>query len=175
MDNPNELVQKAQKGDKDAFGQIYKLYYRKIYRWCRINLASAPAAEDIAQETFLKAWHALPSFSYGAGSSIQAFLFKIARNNLIDLSRKKKELALDEAFEIESENDIEEELDRKNNIETVQKALSKLNEENRHMVILRFFEEMSNKEIAEVVGSNEGTVRVRLHRILKKLKEIISK
>lgn len=173
MESLNDLVQKACKGNKEAYGEIYKLYYRKIYRWCRINLKNEEAAQDLTQETFLKAWHALPSFSFGSGSSIQAFLFKIARNRLIDLSRKKKELALNEAFEIESEDDIEEELDRKNNIETVQKALSKLDEEERHMVVLRFFEEMSNKEIAHILGSKEGAVRVRLHRILKKLKEII--
>lgn len=173
MENLNELLQKACKGNKEAYGAIYKLYYRKIYRWCRINLKTAEAAEDLAQETFLKAWHALPSFSYGRGSSVQAFLFKIARNGLIDLSRKKKEFALDAAVEIESGEDIEEELDRKSSIESVQKALAKLPADDRQMVVLRFFEEMSNKEIAQVVGSNEGAVRVRLHRILKKLKELL--
>lgn len=173
MEDLNNLVQKAQKGNRDAFGRIYEIYYKKIYRYCRINLRDEAVAEDLAQETFYKAWRSLPTFSLGPGSSIQAFLFRIARNSIIDLSRKKKELPLDDALETPASEDIESEFDRKNEIEKVQQALAKLNEEDRHMVILRFFEEMSNSEIAKIVDSNEGAVRVRLHRILKKLKEIL--
>lgn len=174
MENFDELLQKACKGSKEAFGAIYKLYYTKIYRYCRINLSSETEAEDLAQETFLKAWRALPTFSTYHGSSVQAFLFRIARNSMIDLSRKKKELPLDTALEIESKEDIEEELDRKNNIETVQKALLKLEDNERQLVVLRFFEEMQSKDIAQILNLNEGAIRVRIHRILKKLRELLS-
>lgn len=174
MENLNELIQKAQKGDKDAFGQIYKIYYRKIYRYLRINLNSQEAAEDLAQETFLKAWRSISTFSSYSGGSLQAFLFRIARNLMIDLSREKKEFPLDRADAIESKHDFEEDLDRKINIETVQKALSKLEDEDKQLVVLRFFEEMPHADIAQIIDSNEGAVRVKLHRILKKLKEIIN-
>lgn len=174
MENLNELIQKARKGDKDAFGQIYKIYYRKIYRYLRINLNSQEAAEDLAQETFLKAWRSISTFSAYSGGSLQAFLFRIARNLMIDLSREKKEFPLDTALEIESKDDFEEDLDRKTNIETVQKALTKLEDEDKQLVILRFFEEMPHADIAQIIDSNEGAVRVKLHRILKKLKEIIN-
>lgn len=93
---------------------------------------------------------------------------------MIDLSRKKKELPLDTALEIESKEDIEEELDRKNNIETVQKALLKLEDNERQLVVLRFFEEMQSKDIAQILNLNEGAIRVRIHRILKKLRELLS-
>lgn len=174
MENLNELIQKARKGDKDAFGQIYKIYYRKIYRYLRINLQSQEAAEDLAQETFLKAWRSISTFSAYSGGSLQAFLFRIARNLMIDLSREKKEFPLDTALAIESKHDFEEDLDRKINIETVQKALSKLEDEDKQLVVLRFFEEMPHADIAQIIDSNEGAVRVKLHRILKKLKEIIN-
>lgn len=174
MENLDDLLHKACKGSKEAFGTIYKLYYTKIYRYCRINLSNTSEAEDLAQETFLKAWRALPTFSTYNGSSIQAFLFKIARNAMIDLSRKKKELPLDTALEVESKEDIEEGLDKKNNIETVQKALLKLEGDERQLVVLRFFEEMHSKDIAQILNLNEGAVRVRIHRILKKLREILS-
>lgn len=174
MENLNELIQKARKGDKDAFGQIYKIYYRKIYRYSRINLNSQETAEDLAQETFLKAWRSISTFSAYSGGSLQAFLFRIARNLMIDLSREKKEFPLDTALEIESKDDFEEDPDRKTNIETVQKALTKLEDEDKQLVILRFFEEMPHADIAQIIDSNEGAVRVKLHRILKKLKEIIN-
>lgn len=173
MEDLNRLIQQAQKGSKEAYGSIYKIYYGKIFRYCRINLQSEAAAEDLAQETFFKAWRSIQTFSAYDGSSFQAFLFRIARNTIIDLSRKKKELPLDTALEIQSDDDIERNLDKKEEIEKVQKALLKLEEDDRHLVVLRFFEEMSNGEIAQIVSSNEGAVRVRLHRILKKLKEIL--
>lgn len=173
MEDLNQLIQQAQKGNKEAYGRIYKIYYGKIFRYCRINLPSEETAEDLAQETFFKAWRSIQTFSAYDGSSFQAFLFRIARNAIIDLSRKKKELPLDTALEIQSNDDVETELDRKGEIEKVQKALSKLEEDDKQLVILRFFEEMSNKDIAEVVSSNEGAVRVKLHRILKKLRGLL--
>lgn len=175
MENINVLIQRAQKGNKDAFGEIYKIYFKKIYRYCRINLGSEETAKDVVQETFLKAWRALPTFSFDNGGSIQAFLFRIARNLIIDLSRKRKELPLDTALEIVAKDDMEEKLDRKNDIKLVQQALSKLAPEDKQIMILRFFEEMPTAQIAQIVGISEGNLRVRLYRALKKLKEIISK
>lgn len=173
MDNLNELLRKAQKGDKDAFGQIYKIYFNKIYRYCRIQLSSEEAAQDTAQETFFKAWKAISTFSNYDGSSIQAYLFRIARNTIIDLSRKKPELSLDNALEVETNDNFEDELNKKEDIEMVQQALLKLEEDDRQIVVLRFFEEMPHEQIAQVTGLNTGTIRVKLHRVLNKLKEII--
>src|SRR5579864_2871218 len=91
MENLEELIQKAQKGDKDAFGQLYKDYYQRIYRYCKVNCFYQDAlAEDLCQETFVKAWKAMPSFTLEKGGTFQAFLFRIARNLIIDFSRKKK-------------------------------------------------------------------------------------
>lgn len=173
MENLDQLLHKACKGDKDAFGKIYKIYFSKIYRYCRINLRSETEAQDVVQETFLKAWRSISSFSVYDGGSIQAFLFRIARNNIIDLSRKKRELSLEAALEVASSDDFEDELDKKGDIEMVQAALSKLKEEDKQIVVLKFFEEMPSVEIAQVMNVNEGAVRVRLHRALKKLKEIM--
>lgn len=174
MENILELLNKAQRGDKNAFGQIYKIYFNRIYRYCRIHLKSDDAAQDLTQETFYKAWKAIHTFKIDSKGSIQAFLFKIARNNIIDLSRKKAEFSLEYAMEVESKDNFEDEFDKKSNIETVQKALTKLKEEERHMVVLRYFEEVSNADIAKIFKSNEGAVRVKLHRILKKLKGILN-
>lgn len=173
MDNLNELLRKAQKGNKDAFGQIYKIYFNKIYRYCRIQLSSEETAQDVAQETFFKAWKAISTFSNYDGSSIQAYLFRIARNTIIDFSRKKPELSLDNALEVETNDNFEDELDKKEDIELVQQALLKLEEEDRHLVVLRYFEEMPHERIAQITRVNTSSIRVKLHRILKKLKGII--
>src|SRR6266702_3946755 len=92
MENIEECVKKAQNGDKNAFGVLYKQYYTRIYRYCRINLYSNLAVDDVCQEVFIRAWKALPKFTIRDGGTFQAFLFRIARNLIIDLSRKKKEI-----------------------------------------------------------------------------------
>jgi len=173
MDNLSVLVARAQRGDKDAFGELYQLFYRKIYRYCLIHTNDIQLAQDICQETFVRAWKAMPSFSEKNGGTFQAFLFKIARNQLIDNSRKKKESRLADYQNLEDRENLEERVYRHDAIDKVRKALGKLNEIERQIITLHYFEDFSGEEIARVVGMNEGAVRVRTHRVLVKLKEIL--
>lgn len=172
MDDLNLLIKRAQKGDKDAYGQIYNIFYRRIFRFCKFNCPNIQIAEDICQETFLKAWKSLPTFST-KGGSLQAYLFKIARNSIIDHSRKKKILSLTNHEEIEVNAQLEEKIDKLDNVDKIQKALNKLKDIERQMIILRYFEDLSQIEVARVMGLREGNVRVKTHRVLRKLKEIL--
>jgi len=169
-----KLVQRAQKGDKEAYGEIYKLYQKKIYRFSYYMIQNQELAEDITQNTFIKAWRALPFFSLNKNGTIQAYLFKIARNLTIDYQRKRKEVSLEVIEDImPSDENLEEIVARQEEQEIVARSLKTLDEEERQIVVLRYFEDMSYEEISKVVGKNEGAIRVRLHRILKKLKEEI--
>src|SRR3989344_4655058 len=142
MEELKSLIQKAQKGDRSAFSEIYKLYFAKIYKYCKFNTNDDSEAQDICQETFVKAWKNIKKFdSERLDWSIQAFLFTIARNLIIDGSRRKKELHIEEYLEIETNEDFYENIDRKNNIDLVKQALSKLEEIERQIIILRYFEE----------------------------------
>ncbi|MBI2594181.1 RNA polymerase sigma factor [Candidatus Curtissbacteria bacterium] len=172
MDDLIKLITQAQAGDKDAFGQIYELFYPRIYRYCQFNL-DRELAQDLCQETFLRAWKALPSFSHKKGGSFQAFLFKIARNLIIDFARKKKEFPLRDYQEIETNEELAEQTDREFEKERLGRALSQLADSERQIIILRYFEEMTVFEVAKIVGVREGALRVRVHRILKKLKDLI--
>ncbi|MDP2632456.1 MAG: RNA polymerase sigma factor [Candidatus Curtissbacteria bacterium] len=174
MDNLSDLISKAQKGDKDAYGEIYNLFYKRIYRYCSFNTRKAEVAQDICQETFIKAWKALPSFSQ-KGGSFQAYLFKIARNLIIDLSRKKKEERLEQYQEIEIESQVEDKIEQREKEAVVQLALAKLDELDRQIIILHYFEDMTGREVAKVVGIREGNLRVKTHRALKKLKSLLEK
>lgn len=173
MEDLEKLLLSAQKGDKNAFGKIYNLFMKRIYRYCYLNSGRIEAAEDICQETFIKAWKSLPSFSLFKGGSFQAFLFRIARNCIIDLSRKKKELPLENALEVETVERVEDCVDREERISQVRQALSALREEEKHLVVLRFFEELSFNEISKILDIKEGALRVKTHRILIKLKDVI--
>lgn len=173
MDDLEQWLSQAQKGDKDAFSKIYRMFSRRIFRYCFLNLHDHDLAQDISQETFIKAWKNLPSFSHFAGGSFQAYLFKIAKNSIIDFSRKKKETSLEGAMEIEANEKPDENLVREETSKKVWEALSLLKEEEKQIVILRYFEELSFTEISKVLGIREGALRVKIHRVLKKMKEVL--
>lgn len=168
----NKLVMRAQKGEKDAFGEIYKLYLKQIFRFIYFSLRNYELAEDLTQIAFFKAWGALPNFSLSHGS-FRTFLFAIARNLIIDETRKKREIPLEAIAEMPSNEDPQEEVQRNELKLVVHNALSILKEEERQLIVLHFFEEFKFREVARMLGKGEGAVRVATHRILKKMKKYL--
>lgn len=164
-----ELVKRAKQGDKDAYGEIYKLFLKQIFRFINFSVRNYELAEDLTQNTFFKAWRALDSFSLSRGS-FRAFLFAIARNLIIDWSRRKKELPLETIENFPALEDPEEDFSKKEIKENIWRVLEKLEKEEKQLIVLRFFEELKFWEIAKILGRKEGAVRVSTHRILKKLK-----
>lgn len=171
-DNLEKTIEKAKGGDKDAFGEIYEEFRKRIFRYTYYLLYDRDLAEDLTQLTFLKAWLALPHFSSGKGT-FQAYLYAIARNLVIDYQRRKKEVSLEDVAEPSYEISFEDELAKEENVKMVHSLLAQLDGEERQLVIFRYFEELHFGEIAHILGKKEGAVRVRLHRILQKLKSLI--
>lgn len=175
MDNLSQLITKAKEGNKDAFGQIYNLFYRRIFHYCQFNLKDGKSqeAQDLCQETFLRAYKSISSFSEIKGGSFQAYLFRIARNLIIDNQRKKKDVPLKDNLSIEEESNLDDQIDKKAENQKLKEALDKLPEVERQIIILRYFEELTTAEVARVIGKREGALRVRSHRVLKKLKDLM--
>jgi len=173
-DEISVLVKNAQNGDTQAFGSLYSLFLRKIYRFVYFMVESETLAEDIAQNTFVKAWKALPVFSQKKGT-FQAYLFSIARNLVMDHFRQKKTISVDLDFvtNIESSENIEEQTINGEEKQQVKQAINKLDDKEKQMIILRYFEELPMGDIAKTFTMEEGAVRVRIFRILRKLKEIL--
>lgn len=172
MDDLTFLIARAQKEDKNAFGEIYRLFYDRIFRYLKFQTRQEALAQDLCQETFLRAWKSIGSFSQKKGGSFQAFLFKIAHNLLVDYFRKNKETPIgDRDFSFEENH--EEEMDKKESIKNLELALLKLDNLDRQIVTLRYFEELSFEEIAKTVGIKEGALRVRVHRVIQKVKDMI--
>lgn len=169
----SDLIARAQKGDKDAYGEIYKIFVKRIYRFINFLVWDRQLAEDFTQETFFKGWKSITSFQEKKGASFQAFLFAIARNLVIDWQRKKKDLPIYEGMDFVSEEDSESDIRRSEEQKMVWDALYELEFKERHIVVLRYFEELSFCEIAKVVGVREGALRVRVHRSIAKLKKIL--
>jgi RNA polymerase sigma-70 factor, ECF subfamily len=175
MEELSEVIARAKTGDKHAFKIIYETFYKRIYRYCSIQVNNNEVAKDLCQETFIKAWKSLPTFTLEKGGTMQAFLFRIARNLIIDLSRKKKEYSLAEYTEVETNEDFYDDFEKKQTINNIKKSLKELDETDRQIIILRYFEELSTEETAKVIGMNHGALRVRVHRVLKKLKDILER
>lgn len=170
------LAENAKKGDKNAFGEIYRIFLDRIYRFVYFLVRDEHLAEDITQNTFLKAWKKIGDFSSERGT-VQAFLYTIARNLVIDTQRKKKEQILSVEIEnlIPSGENLEENFINGEIREEIRKSLEILPEEDREIVALKYFEDMDYKEIAEIVRKKEGAIRVRMFRALKILREFLEK
>ncbi|EKE12501.1 MAG: hypothetical protein ACD_13C00193G0011 [uncultured bacterium] len=175
-DEYRKFVKKAIIGDKNAFAELYRIFLDRIYRFIYYLVDDEFLAEDITQNTFLKAWNNLRNFSLTKGT-YQSYLYTIARNLVIDHQRKKKEISLELTVgeNLRSETDLVEGVARNESIAKVREALSILEEDDRQIIILRYFEDMSYDEIAAVIGKKPGAIRVRVHRLLEVLKNNLEK
>ena len=157
------------------FEKTYEELSDAIFRYCYFHTSNREKALDITQETFVKTWEYMDS-SHEI-DNIKAFLYRVAKNLIIDDRRKKKSDSLDkmteEGFEPRSE---ESELKIIENIFEAKMALrtvDKLSEKYKEVIILRFVEDMSVKDIAKVLRKNENTISVRIHRGIERLKIIL--
>lgn len=169
------LLAKAKAGQEAAFGEIYNLYFKKIYQFIYYRVGHKEIAEDLAEEVFLKAFTKLNSVS--ENKAFLGWLYQIARNQVIDYYREKKLIvALDE---IENTLEYETNVIDIVNLEQQQKILLKLIKElapEQQIVLkLKFFEDLETDEIAEMLHKNQGAIRVIQHRAIAKLQELLKK
>lgn len=165
------LINKAKKGSQDAYGEIYRYFLKRIYRFIYYLIFDNDTAEDLTQDTFFKAWRSLGTYDVKKGS-FQTFLFVIARNVVIDHQRKKKPLFLnlEKIAELPSAENLEQNLVIKGEAKGIHRLVNRLGGFDKQILVLRYFEEFSMAEIAKMTSKKEGAIRVRIHRALKKLK-----
>lgn len=170
-----ELTQKA-KDNLSAFGELYDYYLPKIYQYIYRRIGNKEDTEDITSLTFEKALSNLKKFHW-RGISFGAWLYRIANNNINDFYRQKykfKEVALEKvSMKLASPNKEIEEIENTINFNYLREALNKMPSEGQEIISLKFFEEMKNEEIAEIMGCNKNNLAVKIYRYLKQLKSII--
>jgi RNA polymerase sigma-70 factor (ECF subfamily) len=172
-DNEREIIQKAQEGDREAFGALYDHYLPNIYRFILLKVGRREDAEDLTHHVFLSAWEHVRRYEH-RGFPFSSWLYRIASNAVIDHYRTARhhqnlETVPEEVF---AETDpVGETVDAAIGARHVRAALMKLDPDQQNVLIMRFVGELSSKEIAEVIGKSEGAVRVIQHRALKQLKK----
>jgi len=168
-----DLVKKAKGGDSTAFGQIYDLYFERVYRFVYWRVNHREAAEDLVSETFIRAWDKLAGIA--SPDSFPAWVFQIARNLVIDYYRSRKENA--DLSLLENVLEYEDNIVDRSNFSFQQKAflevLKELTASEQQVLKLKFLEELSNQEIAAILNKTEGAVRVIQHRAIAELKRLI--
>ena len=183
LSEEKELVRQAQKAP-DAFAELYDQYYPKIFGYVLRRTANLEAAQDITSETFFNALRKLWQFRW-RNISFSSWLYKIASNEVNQYFRKaeyKKSVSLEELQEqgfepISSHNpeseliEAQEKLKQHQDFLEIQVKIVRLPTKYQEVITLRFFEQKQIKEISEILGKKEGTVKSLLHRAVEKLRE----
>jgi len=169
------LIKQAKKGDSDAFGQLYDHYLPKIYRYILLKVSHREEAEDLTHEVFVSAWENIDSYK-SQGFPFSTWLYHIAKNKVIDFYRTHKtHLALDAVDEswFKVAGAIEHQTDVAISFAKIKSAMSKLSDDAQDVLIMRFVDDLSHKEIAQALQKSEGAVRLIQHRALQQLKELL--
>ena len=179
-----ELIKQAQK-DPEVFAKLYDEYYPKIFGYILKRVANFEITQDITSETFFKALKKLWQFRW-RNISFGAWLYRIANSEIANYYRKNRYLVSLEILRDEKgfepvalhnpETELleaQEKLKQHQDFLKIQEKISKLPIKYQEVITLRFFEKKKIKEICEILGKKEGTIKSLLNRGLEKLKELM--
>ena len=154
------LVDEARSGDASAFGQLFDHFHQPIYRYIVSRVHNPADAEDLTQLVFVKALEALPRYE-SRGIPFGGWLFRLARNAVVDFTRTRHEHAdLDAVIDHGTHEPGPEEVAvTRQEMDMVGAALAALTDDQRETIELRFFAGLSARETAEVMGRQAGTIR----------------
>ncbi|MFC1847044.1 RNA polymerase sigma factor [Chloroflexota bacterium] len=168
------LIDGAVKGNADDFGQLYDLCIERVYRHVYYRVGNTKDAEDLTQQVFINAWKAISRYKKTASPFI-AWLMRISHNLVIDYYRKKKDtIYFDYEWEIKDsysnpERKTEEHFEQRQ----LRKVILRLPYKQQQVILMSFIEGFTYAEIAAALSKKEGTIRVILHRALKKMRQIL--
>jgi len=171
-----EIIKLAKK-DYQAFDFIYEKYMPQIFQYVMYRVYNREIAEDIVSVVFFKAMKNLNLFQWRT-IPFSAWLYRIAFNEICNYAKKeKKQERIMKNYQSEHPDDnIEPEYNEDNrSFKFIHEFLNKLPLKDRDIITLRFFEKKSFAEISQITGKNESTLRVNLHRALKKLESLMPK
>lgn len=169
----NALMLKVKKGDIDKMGLLYERYNRQLFRFLFNMTRQKELSEDMVQNIFLRMLK-YPDGFMGFGE-FKTWMYHIARNTVYDHFRKVKRTPAhsdvrDFEERIEGEQHTDAQLEKEQELKMLETAMEQLSDENRELLILCRFQELKYVEIARILNTTEGAIKVRVHRALNQLK-----
>jgi RNA polymerase sigma-70 factor, ECF subfamily len=178
-DEETTLIKKAVAGDKVAFGEIYLRYLDPIYRYTYFRVGTVEDAEDLTEAVFLKVWEALPDYR-SIGLPLSSWIYRIAHNIVVDFHRKKvnNSISLDDRDEWPDLNHSFQgtlsQVIANEDIQRLAQAISTLPEDQQQVILLRFLEGLTHKEIGRIIGKHDGACRMIQLRAIETLTYLLS-
>ena len=175
MTDFTKLVEKAQLGDKDAFGKIYTELYTPVFKYVFSRTRHRQTAEDIVGDVFVRFYSSINSYESQKDTPL-SYLYTISKNLIINNGKKKKAEIFEEGFEEnikdETKNQLDEAILEEDTLFTLG-LLEGLVEDQRDVIRLKYISELSTKEVAEILGKSEANVRQLESRGIRKIKEMV--
>ena len=179
LEDELQIIKKAQNGEAEAFGVLYDHYMPMIYRFILVKVGIREEAEDLTHQTFLKAWQNVTSAYSEKGLPFGSWLYRIAKNTVIDSYRRQKttySLEDNETNEaLISRPRFAEDLDLADNIKHAMSAISTLKPEEQQVIMMRFIEDIPIKNVARSLEKSEGAIKLIQYRAMAKLRKILGK
>ncbi len=177
-DADRQAIERFLAGDKGAFEELYHRYQPYVYNIVNGIVQNADDARDVTQDVFLHVYDSLPRFR--GGSAFSTWLYRVAVNAAITHVRKEKrhpQIPLEALREFRADIDAEPEQQatRAETQQAVQEMLAQLPEQQRAALVLRYFQELSLEEMAEVMNCSVAAVKVRLHRARNSFRRLFEK
>lgn len=174
----NALMLKVKAGDLDKMGQLFEKYNRALYGYLFHSTGQQVESEDLVQTVFYRMLKYRHTFT--ETGEFRAWMYQLARNALIDSAKKNQKMIYqnDLTGQIENQSNnlvYEQNLGETESSQLIQIALNKLPEDKRELLILSKFQELSYREIAEILATTEGNIKVKVHRAINDLREIYIK
>lgn len=169
-----ELVRKSQKGDSKAFAELYDVFVPQIYKYIYYKVKKEDV-EDLTETLFLKAWENIRMYKKRSKTNFRSWIYRIAHNLVVDHYRLSREhVPLDtDILSAGGDSNPKETAHEKLNNENLKKAITKLKKPYQQIIILKFINELSNREISVILKKSEGNVRILQFRALKALRQIL--
>ncbi len=177
QNNPKVLMQLAKSGNTEAFSRLYELYFVPVFRYIYFRVRDKEETNDLTQTVFFKVFFAISNFQEQNKSPLAYFL-TIARNTVIDYWRTKKEIRIDNPEDFfgnipDKANSPLEIIEKKEIGQAIHRAIRELTDIQQEVIVFKFINDLSNKEIALLTGKTEEAIRQLQCRALKALREIL--
>jgi RNA polymerase sigma-70 factor (ECF subfamily) len=167
----DQIILRCQAGDREAFRTLVEKYQNMLYGTAYLMTGNRMVAEDQVQETFLSVWKSIGTFH--SGRPLKPWLVRILVNKVLSYQRANSKTMLSLDGDLVADPAGDDPLKGIEQRDQLQSVLRNLPSEQRQVVLLRYFAELSLTETANALGRSQGTIKSQIHRALEQLKDLI--